>query len=58
MVPYTLVPVAGLTTGLGHLHQKSNDHVLLSNEDLGQVDQYGWLGGRWRDSQGIELFSF
>jgi len=56
VVPYNLVPVAELTTGLGHLPQKSNDHVLLSDKDLGQAGQYDWVEEWWRDLQGIELF--
>ena len=41
MVPYILVPVAELSAELGHFSQKSKDHVLLSNKDLGRADQYG-----------------
>ena len=57
MVPYTLVPVAGFTTRLGRLSfRKLNGDILLSDIDLNQGGQYGWLEWRWRELTGNRTF--
>jgi hypothetical protein len=53
---YTLLPVAGLTTMLGHLPcQISKGDVLLSDENLDRASQCAGSKGGGENSRGIGL---